>query len=403
MSPTCRRMLLSVILVSTLFALAGCESGSEPTSLRHVTAIAGSDGEFGEPFGLAFRDDAAYVSDGENGKILKIAADGVVTEFAAGLDTPSGIAFDEGGNLIVADPGSNTIKIVSTKGEVRTLAGIEGQRGNTNGENGAALFNGPIGVAVGRDGKIFVSDTYNDRIRLIENGMVSTLAGGSLGYRDGHGTEAQFDTPLGIAIWNDKLLVADAGNRRIRVVEPDGTAWTLAGTGEITSRDGPPANSGFVRPTAVAVDEHGRIFVADGNSIRVIGNRVFPFVETLTDTRRGFRDGPILAAQFNRPSGIGFDKDGSLLIADSENRIVRRITPQARNGAESKGTPMPLTAEEFRALQPGRWPFEPPESARDIAGTLGEIRGEMKAENPRVWFHNGLDIAGQYGEAAYFI
>src|SRR5688500_20252161 len=113
MSPTCRRMLLSVILVSTLFALAGCESGSEPTSLSHVTAIAGSDGEFGEPFGLALRDDAAYVSTGEYGKILKIAADCAVPEVAAGLDSPSGIAFDAGATPLVAAPVSYTLTIAS--------------------------------------------------------------------------------------------------------------------------------------------------------------------------------------------------------------------------------------------------------------------------------------------------
>ena len=365
--------------------------------------VAGSDGEFGEPFGVATKGDDIYVSDGEKGKIIKISADGSSTEFASGFDTPSGIAFDGAGNLIVADSGSNTIKIVDTNGAVATLAGVEGQIGRSDGENAAALFNGPIGVTVGGGARIFVADTYNDRICLIENGIVSTFAGSSRGSRDGAGTEAQFDTPLGIAVWKDKLLVADAGNRRIRVVEPDGAVWTLSGTGEMTSRDGSLADAGFVQPTAIAVDDETRIFVADGNSIRVIGNRVFPTVETITDTRRGFRDGPIRRAQLNRPSGLGFSKSGDMIVADSENRVVRKLSSLTKDSPEPKGTPLPLTAEEFRVLQPGRWPFEPPETKRDIAGTLGEIRGEMTPESRQVRFHNGLDIAGKYGETTYFV
>jgi sugar lactone lactonase YvrE len=163
-----------------------------------------------------------------------------------------------------------------------------------------------VGVAVSEDGTVFVADTYNDRIRVLKSGIVTTLAGGSRGFRDGNGEHAQFDTPLGIAIWQkDKILVADAGNRRIRVVEPDGSVWTLAGSGGGDQFDGAPLRASFVRPTAVAVDSIGRIYVADGNAIRVIGGRTFPFVETLNRGRRGFADGVLRNARFNRPVGIG--------------------------------------------------------------------------------------------------
>ena len=390
------------VLLSVLF-IASCRDVTEHRPLSHVETIAGSGREFDEPFGIAARNGDIYVSDGENGKIFKLSTNGSITELADGLDTPSGLAFDEVGNLIVADTGSNTLKIVNKNAEVRTLAGIEEQRGTSDGEAGTALFNGPVGVAVGAGARIFVSDTYNDRIRVIENGVVSTLAGSSRGFRDGAGNEAQFDTPLGLAVWQDKLLVADAGNRRIRVVEPDGSVWTLAGTGDEASRDGLPDEAAFVRPTAIAVDNDGSIYVADGNSIRVIGSRIFPTVETITDTGRGFRDGPISWARFSRPSGLVLDANGDLIVADSDNRVVRKITSSPPAKSEPKGTPVPLTAEEFRSLQPGRWPYEPPDAKRDVAGTLGEIRGEMTPEAQEVWFHNGLDIAGQYGETAYFI
>ena len=90
-------------------------------------------------------------------------------------------------------------------------------------------------------------------------------------------------------------------------------------------------------------------------------------------------------------------------MTDSENQVLRKLSSQTKNGPEPKGTPVPLTPEEFRSLQPGRWPFEPPEANRDIAGTLGEIRGEMTDEKRPVRFHNGLDIAGKYGEMTYFV
>jgi hypothetical protein len=101
------------------------------------------------------------------------------------------------------------------------------------------------------------------------------------------------------------------------------------------------------------------------------------------------------------PSGLAVSASGEVLIADSDNRVIRKLSSDA--AIEPTGTPTPISAEEFRAFQPPRWPFDPPETKRDIAGTLGEIRGLMEPDTNDVWFHNGLDIAGQYGETARFI
>ena len=125
-------------------------------------------------------------------------------------------------------------------------------------------------------------------------------------------------------MWGEKLLVADAGNRRVRVVEPDGRVWTLAGNGGGDRVDGFPLQASFVRPTAIAVGPDGAIYVADGNAIRVIGRRSFAYVETIAGgSGRGFRDGNPLTAQFNRPSGLAFDAEGRLLVADSDNGLIR--------------------------------------------------------------------------------
>ena len=370
---------------------------------RYVSTVAGTGTEFGEPFGVSVLGKAAYVSDGQSGKIWKVDASGT-TIFAEGLDTPSGLVFDKSGNLIVADTGSHTIRSIDTKGNVSTVAGLEGRSGSADGDTSTALFNGPVGIAIGTDGRVFVADTYNDRIRVISDGKVSTLAGSTRGYTDGIGEGAKFDTPAGLAVWRDKVLVADTGNRRVRVIEPDGRVWTLAGTGDDDLKDGSLGSAAFVEPTALAVDKEGVIYVADGNAIRSIAGGVIPLVAIVANPRRGLTDGAVRAAKFNAPTGLAIGTDGDLLVADSENRLVRHFSRRAEGTTITREQIAALAdkAEGFRIAQPARWPFDPADAKRDIAGTLGELRGTMNGVGD-VHFHNGLDIAGAYGEVARFI
>lgn len=398
-------MAIASLLCLVCFELGCRMSESSRMQYTAVETIAGTGGEFGEPFGIAVRDGDVFVSDGESGKIWRIVGDGKAVAYTTGLETPSAIAFDSAGDLIVADSGSNTINKIDRTGKVTLVAGTAGKSGFADGDAGSSLFNGPIGIAVGEDGKLFVADTYNDRIRVIENGKVSTLAGGNWGFADGVGLDAKFFTPCSIAIWQDRLLVTDTGNRRIRVVEPDGRVWTLAGSGDGDLKDGLLSSASFVAPTALAVDKYGSIFLTDGNAIRQIGGRTMPFVSTISDVERGLRDGKVGRARFNRPSGLAFDDSGRVLVADSDNRVIRRLST-VNSGQEI--TPEQIEAlrdmpEEFRNRKSPRWPFNPPDVKRDIAGTLGEIRGEMKDDSDQVWFHNGLDIAGAYGETVRFI
>lgn len=361
-------------------------------------------GNLGEPFGIAVNGNDVFVSDGDGGKIRRVAPDGRAVIFATGLETPSAIAFSRN-DLLVADSGSHSIKKITTDGKVTTIAGADGVAGTADGGADESRFNAPVGLATGKDGRVFVADTYNDRIRVIENGRTSTLAGSSRGFADGPGGQARFDTPTGIAVLGDRLIVADTGNRRIRVVEKDGRTWTLSGSGEGSGLDGLLSEATFVEPTAIAVDGDGQIFVADGNAIRRIGGPIIPLVVTVSAGKRGLRDGNIYAARFNRPSGLTFTRNGDLLVADSENRVVRRLSA---DNSGSEITPEQVAAlsdnpEQFRGLQPGRWPYDPGTAKRDIAGTLGELRGEVTPGNDDIRFHNGLDIAGSYGETARFV
>lgn len=393
--------LIGVAIAAGFFLLRRQSPSVRP--LVNALTVAGFDGRIGEPFGVAVKGRDVFVSDGENGVIWKIASDGIATQFAAGLDTPSGIAF-AGDDLIVADPGTHSIKKITPNGKVVSLAGTDGSSGWLDGTANEAKFDAPVGVAVS-DGRIYVADTYNDRIRLIENGRVSTLAGGARGFADGLGAAARFDTPTGIAFWNGRILVADTGNHRIRVVEADGSTWTIAGTGVSDRRDGLLGSASLIAPTAIAADATGSIYIADGNAIRVIRVRVIPIMTTVSGGRRGLSDGSPIKARFNRPSGLAFDANGELIVADSENRLVRRISPEITGKAITPEQISSLSEkpEAFRAAQPARWPYDPPTAKRDIAGTLAEIRGEVKPGNDDIHFHNGLDIAGSYGETARFV
>ncbi|CAN5298744.1 hypothetical protein BH10ACI1_BH10ACI1_29120 [soil metagenome] len=402
----------SVIFFSVIFFLLFIPACKKQNPTRKtipfskVTTLAGTNEKFGEPFGVAVHNRDIFVSDGQKGKIWRISEDGAMQIFADNLNTPSQIVFDREGNLIVADSGANTIKRIKPTGEIEIVAGVENQGGFADGNVQNALFNAPIGVAV-FENKIFVADTYNDRIRLIENGQVSTISGGEQGFADAeNGSLARFDTPCGLAITKDgNLLVADAGNRRLRVVEQSGKTWTMAGNGEQDSVDGSLETAKFVEPLAVTIGNSGEIYVADGNSIRIIGRRFFPFVETISNIKRGYTDGELRNAKFNRPSSLAMDESGNLFVADADNQVLRVFTGleigEILTADEIRS--LEPTAEQFRNFAEPRWTYDPPENKREIAGTLGEIRGEVSNNGAPFYFHNGLDIVGDYGETARFV
>ncbi|HVG31952.1 MAG TPA: hypothetical protein VM911_02695, partial [Pyrinomonadaceae bacterium] len=393
-----------------------------PPPLSQISTLAGAltapnSVRFKDPFGVTISpDQTIYVSDGDTGHIWQIALDGQVKPVAENLDVPSGIALAPDGTLVVAETGSHTIVRVDLKtGQSQIIAGIKGRSGYNDGEGTRAQFNGPIGVAVGSDGTIYVADTYNDRIRAIDTeSRVRTIAGGNEpGIADaGAGQDARFDTPCGIAVAADgALLVADTGNNRLRRVEPSsGAVTTIAGTGERDIADGPPSVAMFDRPMSLAIAQDGIVYVTDagGSCLRACRFDAAPEVRTIVGGRgAGLVDGPFDEARLRAPSGVAVADNGIIIIADTGNRLVRALVgPERERGSM-------LTREAALALYPtvmeirqgvgaaeSRWPYEPPDRPREIAATFGEIRGEITAENREAYFHNGLDIPGGYGETA---
>ena len=224
------------------------------------------------------------------------------------------------GSVVVVDTWNDCIRLVSG-GAVTTLAGIDGKTGFVDGPAAAARFNHPRGVVVGADSAIFVADMYNHRIRRIKDGAVTTFAGsGEEGGVDGVGASASFSFPSGLALGpGGVLFVTEHRGHRVRKISPAGAVTTLAG--------------GFNGPSGIAVDASGVVFIADQDNhiIRRITNGA---IDTLAGNgAEGFADGVGAAAQFNHPDGLVLDRaTGNLLVADWGNRI-RAINP--RSGAVS--------------------------------------------------------------------
>ena len=411
--------IFACLLLGLSFACAS-RKPAQRAPLASVRTLAGATSgpdaaRFGNPFGAAVAaDGTAYVTDGEKNQLSQIAPDGTTKVVAGNLNTPSAVALASDGALIVADTGSHTIKRVEVQsGRIAIIAGVDGRAGFADGNGATALFDGPIGVAVGADGTIFVADTYNDRIRAIDTqGTVRTLAGGNQpGFADAlDGAQARFHTPCGIAVAPDgALVVADTGNHRLRRVELNGTVTTIAGTGEAGNSDGLLSTASFDKPTGVAVDVDGTIYVADAgvSALRACTFKFIPQVITLAGgTIGGLKDGTPSEARLSVSSGVAIAPDGTLIVADTGNRVVRAILSEGKERGsvitQEEAQSLRSSAADFRQQGAPRWPYEPPERPREIAATFGEIRGEM-AEGKDAWFHNGLDVPGAYGETVRLV
>ncbi|MCC6445634.1 MAG: hypothetical protein IT210_19535 [Armatimonadetes bacterium] len=245
------------------------------------------------------------------------------------------------GLRVIFSPFTNVASFSDPRPKVRveTLAGTS-VAGNGDGAAGAATFTNPNGVAVGKDGSIFVADYGGHRIRRIYQGMVSTFAGsGIAGGTDGLGAAASFNQPYGIALnpWDGSLIVCDFGGHRIRRIDSAGRVTLVAGTGVAGDDDGYGSSATFRNPSGVAVDKFGNIYIAEagGHRIRKITGSYDPYsptsyyVQTIAgDGVAGLANGVGGAARFNSPRGITIDSAGTILyVADYNNHRIRMVTP----------------------------------------------------------------------------
>lgn len=247
---------------------------------------------------------------------------------------PTGLARDAAGNLFVADTGNHVIRRISTSGQVTTLAGAAGQSGSANGTGNAARFSYPWGLAVDAAGNVYVGDSGNHVIRRITPaGVVTTFAGevGVAGSNDGTGTAARFASPSGLAFDSaGNLYVGDYANSTVRRITPAGVVTTFAGSpGVFGYADGTGAAARFNYPDGLAFDAAGNLHVADSNNDII--RRVTPAgnVTTFAGTPQapGSTDGALGVARFDSPIGLAFEASGNLLVTDRGNNLLRRVSP----------------------------------------------------------------------------
>jgi sugar lactone lactonase YvrE len=344
---------------------------------------------FSDPFAIALaRDGTLYVADaGDTNRIRKIDAEGNVTTLPATFDTPSGIALDMAGNLLVADTGANTIRKISPTGAVTTLAG-DGTPALRDGPAAQARFNGPIGVAADDKGNVYVADSYNDRIRLITpDGQVRTLAGGDApGFADGTGAAAAFDTPTALALDRDgALLVADTGNDAIRKIDKDGHVSTIAHTDH---NDG----AGLIKgPIGLAPTWDGYLYATTARG-RIV--QISPTGEIRALTGPGTSDGNA-ALRLTGPTGLAIDRKGALYVADAAAYAIRKLTPR-RAGAPAVNAALPAAPPALIHAPVFPWPVAPQTGWHEVVGDMGEVRGNYQGE-PRDHLHAGLDIRAPVG------
>lgn len=243
----------------------------------------------------------------------------------AGLYAPEGVAVDSSGNVFIASAGNFRVRKVDTNGIITTVAGNGSS--TYSGDGGAATNAGinPYGVAVDNHGNVFIAEPFNNRIRMVDtNGFITTVAGTNSSGFSGDGgpaVNAKLNTPYGVAVDAlGNIFIADNFNSRIRKVDTNGIISTVAGKGPYgNSGDGGAATNALLKsPTGVFVDAYGYLFIADNaNSdprIRQVDSK--GIITTLVAN-----NWLLISA-----SGVTVDGIGNMYIADGVGSWIDRAT-----------------------------------------------------------------------------
>jgi DNA-binding beta-propeller fold protein YncE len=262
------------------------------------------------------------------------------------LNNPFDVAFDAAGNLFLSDTFNHRVRRVDAKtGVITTVAG-DGTKG-FSGDGGPATrarMDEPYGIVLDRAGNLFVADRLNRRVRRVDagSGVMTTVAGdGSKAFSgDGDpGDRAGLVEPNSLALDPEgrRLFIADVADHRVRLVDlTTGVITTFAGTGKGQhSGDGGPAQSASIfGPRAVEVGQDGTVYILErqGNTLRAVDPRTGVITTRAGTGAKGNSGdgGPARSATFNGPKEMAVDRDGNILIVDTENHSIRRI--DARSG-----------------------------------------------------------------------
>jgi sugar lactone lactonase YvrE len=358
------RPLLAAVFAAMVAGLALGTASALP-AVDVITTVAGNGGatyngdgvsatlaSIANPFAVAV--DAAgnlYIADELHARIRKVDTSGTITTIAgygvgayggdggsataAAIDLPMGVAVDSAGDVYIADTGNNRVREISaTSGIITTIAGNGTAGYSGEGTATAVELNQPIGVAFDAAGNLYIADQGNNRVRKVTGTTISTVAGTGVSGFSGDGasaTAAQLSAPQGLAFDSaGDLFIADGANNRVRRISATGAITTYAGMGAtLVSGDGGSATAaGVPSPFGLAVDARGDVFVADeiNNVVREItfDGVITTVAGTGTYGYSGDGGAATLAGLAN-PTGIAIAGSGRLLIADSQNNVIRGV------------------------------------------------------------------------------
>lgn len=320
-----------------------------PRSYTQVVTVAGSgtagstDGPalqatLNGPHGIALGPGGAILIT-DNHSVRRIAGGQVTTLAGSGqpgfqdgaaaqarFDRPEGIAVDSAGRIHVGDFNNNRLRLIDGT-TVSTVAG-DGTYGTLDGPALQAQIGSTTDLLFEPPGRVYVAHLDSDRIRTLEAGQLSTLAGGARGFADGPTGSALFFNPHGITLdAGGAIVVADRGNHRLRRIL-GGTVSTVAGSGTSGGQDGPALQAQLDNPRAIAVGQAGELFFADGASnqgfrLRRLYNGQ---VTTLGDgSTVGCQDGSLSQATFDSIEDMVVAQDGTIYLTDQTCNRVRAI------------------------------------------------------------------------------
>ncbi len=371
-------MTLRTLLLGAVVALV-CPSASGQLSYPTTDTYAGSsspgllDGayataHFSGPYGVCFDpvEGAIYVADGFNHCIRKLM-NGQVTTIAgngspgdvdgvgqnAQFNTPTGVFF-KNGFLYICDDFNNKIKRMDSLFNVETIAG-NGGSGFADGPALAAMFHQPKSLAVDSAGVVYVADYENHRIRKIEAGTVTTVAGdGNAGDGLGPALSASLYRPRDLCLDDlGNVYFVDLMNHRIKVLTTAGDVELVAGSGTQGNADGIGALAEFSIPVAIDWEAPGTLMVLDAVNPLLRRVTTAGVVTTVAGSGgTGYVDGNSVSAEFDLPQDICFNSYGELFVGDRNNNAIRILYPHGEKPLSTTEQPAANAPELVAANLP---------------------------------------------------